>query len=178
MLQVGAAECKLAAGANGQQGYQWSIPLSLCKNKRVGQDNKGQQCFVTDCTMHPASVERCRADPRFMGIAVEAALEQAGKAMCTKLSSAYTLPKKKFKGTADCPDTPCVTVRSPMLRLLYFCNVGTVLRCCCTAGLTRATLLQSQHLHCLSTAALGDVATAAQSPCMPLSCHPLFGSFA
>ena len=112
MAQVQPPTCSTTAGARGESGVHWSIPLSVCKNARNGQDKHGHDCLVTDCTLHPDSIKQGQADVRFMKIMVEAAMENVAKAMTVQLSKDYKLPRMTFKGTPEYPDGPCVTVRS------------------------------------------------------------------
>jgi hypothetical protein len=122
-MQVDKPASKAVTTPDGQRGDHWSIPMSVCKHARSGTDRNGNPCTVTDCTLHPDAVSKALADKRFMNITVEAALEQCASVLGVQLSQEFTLPKMKFKGTQDCPDTPCVTVRAP-------CTRGTLGRHC------------------------------------------------
>jgi hypothetical protein len=110
--QVAKSSVKPSRNAQGCAGQQWELPLAGSNCKRVTTDKKGNTAWVWDITLHTETFVMLAKQPRLLNLIVESAIEHVESTNKLQLDRKFSRPKLKFKGTAENPDKPAVTVRS------------------------------------------------------------------
>lgn len=108
--QVKRPSMKPARDANGTVGQQWQLPLAGSNTKRVTTDKKGNTAWVWDVTLSTETFALLTKEPRLRNLIVESAIEHIENTNQVKLERKYSCPKLRFKGTAENPDRPAVSV--------------------------------------------------------------------